>query len=176
MGLQLQGPPPVGQILESQADFAGLLNAVADELNASDASASFVDARAAMQPADWDQLREIGRKFAGRVTDDAVTAAAGDFLLQRFQYRSAVLQQLVSEADGRARTCMDAFEGLNELLNVAAALVETTVVSAGLLSVQPMKLVLGAGREVRPAYFVTLDVDPFCTPAASSTWRARTYR
>ena len=85
MGLQLQGPPPVGQILESQADFQSLLNAASDELNASDASASFAAARAAMQPSDWDQLRELGRTFAGRVTDDAVTAAAGDFLLQRFQ-------------------------------------------------------------------------------------------
>jgi hypothetical protein len=166
MGLQLQGPPPVGQILESQADFAGLLNAAADELNASNASASFVDARAAMQPADWDQLREIGRTLAGRVADDAVTAAAGDFLLQRFQYRSAILEQLVSEADGRARTYMDAFEDLNELLNVAAALVETTVVSAGLFSVQPMQLVLGAGDELRPAYFVTLDADPFLHPGS----------
>jgi hypothetical protein len=61
---------------------------------------------------------------------------------------------------------MDAFDGLNELLNVAAALVETTVVSAGLLSVQPMQLVLGVGREVRPAYFVTLDVDPFLHPGS----------
>ena len=166
MGLQLQGPPPVGQILESKTDFADLLNAAADELNASDASASFVDARTAMQPADWDQLREIGRDFAGRVTDDAVTAAAGDFLLPRFQYRSAILEQLVSEADGRAGTYMDAFEDLNKLLNVAGALVETTVVSAGLLSVQPMQLVLGAGRELRPAYFVTLDADPFLHPGS----------
>ena len=29
-----------------------------------------------------------------------------------------------------------------------------------------MKLVLGAGREVRPAYFVTLDVDPFLHPGS----------
>lgn len=166
MGLQLQGPPPVGRILESQADFAGLLNAAAAELNASDASASFVDARAAMQPADWDQLREIGRTFAERVTDDAVTAAAGDFLLQRFQYRSAILELLVAEADGRARIYMEAFERLNELLNVAVALVETTVISAGLPSVQPMQLVLGAGGELRPAYFVTLDADPFLHPGS----------
>jgi hypothetical protein len=166
MGLQLQGPPPVGPILESQADFAALLNAAADELNASDASVSFVDVRAAMQSADWDQLREIGRTFAEKVTDDAVTAAVGDFLLQRFQYRSAILEQLVSEVDGRARAYMDAFEALNELLNVAVALVETTIISAGLLSVQPMQLVLGTGGELRPAYFVTLDADPFLRPGS----------
>jgi hypothetical protein len=166
MGLQLQGPPPVGPILESQADFAALLNAAADELNASEASASFVDARAAMQPADWDQLREIGRTFAGSVTDDAVTAAAGEFLLQRFQYRAAVLQRLVSGTDGRARAYMDAFEALNELLNVGAALIETTVVSAGLPSVRPTQLVLGSGGELRSAYFVTLDADPFLHPGS----------
>jgi hypothetical protein len=166
MGLQLQGPPPVGPILESLADFAALLNAASDELNMSDASTSFVDARAAMQQADWDQLREIGRTFAARVTDDAVTAAAGDFLLQRFQYRSAVLEQLVSEVDGPARAYMDAFEALNGLLNVAAALVETTVISAGLPSVQPLQLVLGAGGELRPAYFVTLDANPFLHPGS----------
>lgn len=29
-----------------------------------------------------------------------------------------------------------------------------------------MQLVLGAGRELRPAYFVTLDVDPFLHPGS----------
>ncbi len=87
-------------------------------------------------------------------------AATGGFLLAAMQYRIAVLADLVDGSEGRVRDYLVAFEDLNELINMAASLVETVVVSPGIVSFVPRQLAIGEGDDLRPVHLVAQGDDP----------------
>jgi hypothetical protein len=109
-------------------------------------------------------LSELSKQFAARVEDDAVTEAAGDLLIARFQYRVAELEMIVSSAEGAVAEYLSAFEAVDELMTVVAAFIETLLTSAALLEGAPYRMDVGQGEDLRPVELAMRGDDPFHSP------------
>jgi hypothetical protein len=95
----------------------------------------------------------MGRTFAAAVKQEVVKAEAGDLLLAQYQYRSAVLEELVEAAQGRAKEYLLAFEGIDSLMAIVAGLIETLVITDHLRTIDPDRLDLSGGDEVSRVNF-----------------------
>jgi hypothetical protein len=162
IGLQLQGPPSMAVL--GGGDLRTLQGALHAAVRERDAWVAFEAAHAALSEADVRALRQLAKEFRVLVRDDVVEEAAGALSLTRFQYRTAVLEEIVQRSDKVAATYLRAFEDLNELLTVVAAFMETLIARGDLLAVEPHRLALGAGSDLRPINFVIKGGDPMLQP------------
>jgi hypothetical protein len=163
LGLQLQNPPDMAP-LGAGTDCRALLTAVVTGLEARPAWTRFAAAYASLSESDVRVLSELSRVFAARVTEEALTEAAGDYVLDRFQYRVATLLEVVTSAEGAVAEYLAAFEAVDEVVTVVAALLETLLTSDGLLTIEPYRMDLGAGTDLRPAELAVRGDDPFHNP------------
>lgn len=163
LGLQLQNPPDMAP-LGGGIDCRALLASVVTGLEARPAWLRFAAAYASLSALDIRALSELCKEFAARVGDDEVTDAAGDYVLDRFQYRVATLREVVASAGGPVAEYLAAFEAVDEVITVVAALLETLLTSDGLPTVNPYRMALGAGTDLRPVELAVRGDDPFHNP------------
>jgi hypothetical protein len=86
--------------------------------------------------------------------------------MARFQYRLAELETIVNSAEGAVAEYLSAFEAVDELITVVAAFIETLVTSAALLEVEPYRMDVGQGDDLRPVELAVRGDDPFHSPGA----------
>lgn len=163
LGLQLQNPPDMAP-LGGGIDCRDLLTAVVAGLEARPSWPRFAAAYASLSDSDLHALSEVSKEFAARVGEDEVTEAAGDYVLDRFQFRIAALRELVASAEGAVAEYLAAFEAIDELITFVASLLETLLTSEGLLPVEPYRMALGVGTDLRPVELATRGDAPFHNP------------
>jgi hypothetical protein len=162
LGLQLQGPPSMADL--GGGDAQSLQADLLDALKERPAWTGFAAAYAALSQADLAALAELGRQFVTRVSDDAVDDGAGAYSLARYQYRDAVLAEIVTQAQGSVAEYLQAFEAADELITIVAAFLETVITTDQLLEVEPYRMAVGAGADVRSVDLAVRGDDPMLNP------------
>lgn len=165
LGLQLRDPPDMTK-LGGDDDCRRQLEDLVAALGLRLAWTRFTSARQALSDGDRRTLSELSKRFAARVEDDAVTEAAGDLLIARFQYRVAELETIVNSAEGAVAEYLSAFEAVDELITVVAALIDTLLTSEALLEAEPYRMDVGQGEDLRPVELAIRGDDPFHSPGA----------
>jgi len=163
LGLQLQNPPPMAP-LGGGTDCRHLLTTVVACLKARPSWRRFATAYASLSDSDLHALSKLSKEFAARVGEDEVTEAAGHYVLDRFQFRVATLRELVASADGAVAEYLVAFEAIDEVITFVASLLETLLTSEGLLTVEPYRMALGAGIDLRAVELATRGDAPLHNP------------
>jgi hypothetical protein len=163
IGLQQRGPPDMTKLGGSD-DCAELLNELAAGLAQSQAWRQFAGARAALSDADRAALTEVGKRFAGQVTKDAVVGHAGSRLKAQYDYRMAVLEEHVRSTSGAVLRYLRAFEKVDELISIVAAFMQTIIVRQQPASVAPERIDLGRGSEVVRVNLLIRPGRPFLKP------------
>jgi hypothetical protein len=165
LGLQLKEPPDMTRV-GAVHDCRNLLWNLVRGLESRPAWRRFGTARDALTGADVDTLGRLGKEFAARLSDEAITAAAGHLLLSEFRYRKSVLCEVVASAEGAASEYLTAFQAVDELITFVASLVETLLTSDGLLTVQPYRMDVGSGVDLRPVELAIFGGAPHHPPGA----------
>ena len=93
-----------------------------------------------------------------------MATVAGEFVYPDHAYRMAALAAVMAATEGSVRAYLEAFETIDELLTVIASLMQTIVVSDGLLVVTPHRLDLGKPGDLRPVVLETRNDAPFHAP------------
>jgi len=124
-GLQLQNPPPqIGHNLETTpADQRRLVDrtqSVALALEQSEEWARLNAATAALTGSARNQLRQARETVAARLSKAEIDAHSQN-LLARFNYRVAVLKEILSTLSGVPEEYTSAFDAANGLVNTAAS-------------------------------------------------------
>jgi hypothetical protein len=163
LGLQLKNPPDMAP-LGGNTDCRALLTAVAAGLERRPAWRRFAAAHASLSALDFQELSTLGKTFSASVTEDALTEAAGEYVLDRFRHRVATLHEVVATARQPVSEYLAAFEAVDELITFFAAFVETLLTSDGLLTVEPYRMALGGGADLRPVDLAIRGDDPFHNP------------
>lgn len=148
MGMQLAPTMPDMTTIDCETDCGEELQQMAMALSECASWGNFAEISKDLDENDVAGLTETGKAFAAAVKDEVVKEEAGDLLFAQYQYRSAVLEELVEAAQGRAKEYLLAFEGIDRLMAIVAGLIETLVITDHLRTIEPDRLDLSGGGEV----------------------------
>lgn len=163
LSLHLASPPDMTK-LGGTDNCDGLIADLLEALQERRSWTRFSETRKALAEADRRALSEMGREFAAKVEGEPVTEAVGELSMARFNYRRAVLQETVVSAEGAVAGYLAAFEAIDELITVVAALMGTIITSGGLFAVEPYRLDIGQGDDLRPVELAARGDNPFLSP------------
>jgi hypothetical protein len=162
LGLQLQDVPSMAALGggDCRDQILNLLYALQER----PAWRRFAAARETLTEADHQALSQASRKLSERTKDQSLDEEAGDYLLARYQRREAVLEEVVTGTHGRVAEYLRAFEAIDELITVVAAVVDASVTSDGLLGVHPYRMDVGAGDDLRAVELAVVGDSPMHNP------------
>lgn len=159
--LKLGGAPPDLSNLGGPLDGNPELLALAAELAQRPTWQRFVAAEAGLEQPDRDLLGELGDQFEAQMRDEVVDEIAGSRSQGRFEYRMAALQELVASAEGAVRAYLNAFAEIHDLLTFVTGFMETVITHETLLTIEPYRMDVGGGDDLRPAALAASIEDPF---------------
>lgn len=124
-GLQFQDPPAqIGQVLQAappqQRRIAGGMRVAALAFERTDEWSALSTATTALTPSARGELRQARETLVMRLSKEAVDAHS-PLLLARFNYRVAVMQEVLSTLSGPAHEYATAFGTANRLVETAAS-------------------------------------------------------
>ena len=160
LGLRPDSPPDMTR-LGGGENMGALLRELAGALRERVCWQRLEAARYAMGDDDWAALNELSARFSERVTDEVVDAEAGDYTVERFAYRMRELRAVVEASEGAVRDYLTAFEATHDLITVLAGFMETLIIKGYLPLIEPYRMDIGPGDELRQAELATLGDDPF---------------
>ena len=163
LGLQLQSAPDMS-VMGGEDDCGEQIGACLNALQLRPEWGRFADARSALSGTDFASLSTLGKGFAERVSDTSIDEAAGELLIDRFRYRTAVLKDVVASCSGAVAEYLTAFEALDELMAFLVSFMETLMTSDGLLEVTPYRMDVGAGPGLRSVVLATRGDAPLHNP------------
>lgn len=146
--MQLAPTPPDMTTVDCETDCHEELQQMAAALSEWRSWERFAEISKNLDEDDVAGLNEMNKTFAAAVKNEVVEEEAGDLLLSQYQYRSAVLEELVEAAQGRAKEYLLAFEGVDSLMAIVAGLIETLVITDHLRTIDPDRFDLSGGGEV----------------------------
>lgn len=147
-GMQLALTPPDMTTVDCETDCGKELRQMASALAEWTSWGRFAELSKALTEDDVAALSETSKTFGAAVKDEVVSKEAGDELLAQYQYRSAVLEEQVGAAEGRAKDYLLAFEAVDSLVAIVAGLIETLVITDRLRTIDPDRLDLSGSGEV----------------------------
>jgi hypothetical protein len=152
-------PPQLSRL--GGEDFTELLRELAAGLKERDSWRRFAAARSAMSEQDWTALSQLSSSFSKRVKQEVVDAEAGHYLTERFAYRMSELHRAVESANGQVHEYLVSFEATHELITVVAGFMETLIIKGHLPLIEPYRMDIGPGQDLRRAELATFGDDPF---------------
>jgi hypothetical protein len=152
-------PPQLSRL--GGEDFTELVCELAAKLKERDSWRRFEAARYAMSEEDWTALIRLSSRFSERVKHEVVDAEAGHYLTERFAYRMSELTRAVESAEGRVSEYLVSFEATHELITVVAGFMETLIIKGHLPLIEPYRMDIGPGQDLRRAELATFGDDPF---------------
>jgi cell fate (sporulation/competence/biofilm development) regulator YlbF (YheA/YmcA/DUF963 family) len=153
--------PPNMDGLGGTTDFTDLLRELADALKESESWRRFEVARYAMSDEDWVALKELSASFYERMKKDVVNAEAGHYLVEKFAFRMRELTSVVSAAEGAVGEYLASFEAVHQLITVVAGFMETLIIKGYLPLIEPYRMDIGPGLDLRQVELATIGDDPF---------------
>jgi hypothetical protein len=153
--------PPNMEGLGGTNDFTDLLRELANALRESESWRRFEAARFAMSEEDWTALKGVSADFYERMKKDVVNAEAGHYLVEKFAYRMRELTRVVSGADGAVGEYLAGFEAIHQLITVVAGFMETLIIKGHLPLIEPYRMDIGPGLDLRQVELATSGDDPF---------------
>jgi hypothetical protein len=163
-GLQLKGPPEMlsqslGLIAADRAYFYSALAELLEAVRCSQSWRRFEAADAALAPAERDDARARRRRYRDVVTDDQLTAVAGENGMRRQAARRAELGRVKVDADGSLLEYYEAFAAVDALIGAVAAWLSHRIAKGTIPEVEVQEAEWGSPAELRPVRFKALDDD-----------------
>lgn len=153
--------PPNMERLGGADNFTDLLKELAEALGRRESWKRFKTARYAMGEKDWTALKGLSANFSKLMKNDVVNAEAGSYLVEKFAFRMRELTRLVSTSEGAVGDYLTSFEAVHQLITVVAGFMETLIIDGHLPLVEPYRMDIGPGLELRQVEIATRGDDPF---------------
>jgi cell fate (sporulation/competence/biofilm development) regulator YlbF (YheA/YmcA/DUF963 family) len=153
--------PPNMDGLGGTTNCTDLLIELAAALKESESWRRFEAARYAMSEEDWAALKELSARFYERMKKEVVNAEAGHFLVEKFAFRMRELTRAVSAAEGAVGDYLAGFEAVHQLITVVAGFMETLIIKGYLPLIDPYRMDIGAGLDLRQVELAAIGDNPF---------------
>lgn len=150
IGIQQKEGHELDSLFETPGGIGGPLTRLAGQARERPSWQRFISAAAALDPDDKKRLSEVSKGFRERTLEDVVEAESGDLMMANYQYRQAVLAEMVGSCEGRVLEYLRSFEEVDELITLIATTMEVVIMESRLTRLELRRLDLGPGLESRP--------------------------
>jgi hypothetical protein len=150
IGIQQKDGHQLDGLFEAPGGIGGLLTQLARQARDRPSWQRFIAASAALDPDDRQRLSDLNRDFRARTVEEVVDAESGELMMANYQYRQAVLAEMVGSCEGRVLEYLRSFEEVDELITLIATTIEVVIMQSELTRLEMRRLDLGMGLEARP--------------------------
>jgi cell fate (sporulation/competence/biofilm development) regulator YmcA (YheA/YmcA/DUF963 family) len=149
-GIQQKEGHQLDGLFEAPGGIGGLLTRLANQARDRPSWRRFIAASAALDPDDKGRLSDLNKEFRARTREEVVDAESGELMMANYQYRQAVLAEMVGSCEGRVLEYLRSFEEVDELITLIATTIEAVIMESKLTRLEMRRLDLGRGLEARP--------------------------
>jgi cell fate (sporulation/competence/biofilm development) regulator YmcA (YheA/YmcA/DUF963 family) len=149
-GIQQKEGHQLDGLFEAPGGIGGLLTRLVNQARDRPSWRRFISASAALDPDDKRRLSDLNKEFRTRTREEVVDAESGELMMANYQYRQAVLAEMVGSCEGRVLEYLRSFEEADELITLIATTIEAVIMESKLTRLEMRRLDLGRGLEARP--------------------------
>jgi hypothetical protein len=164
LGLQLKGATEFNSLFGADPGIGDALESLLSELAVRPSWKRFAQAAGTLSPSDREELTALGKRYAEMVRDEEVDRLAGDGLFARFEYRMAVLEEVVADSSGLSLEYLRSFEEVDQLITVVASFIQRLIIDTSLETLVPARFDLGDAPELIPVDLLVPSLGGFIEP------------